>query len=71
MLKSTNAKIPAQNCFVEGESDDYDSEEDLDDFELINFDMIGVKETSEALHKPLIDLINKSNPDQQRNLTFK
>lgn len=71
MLKTTNAKNPNQNCFLEGESDEYDSEEDLDNFEKINFDMMGVKEPSDALHKSLLDLINKTKPNLQRNLTFK
>jgi hypothetical protein len=33
--------------------------------------MIGIKEPSDALHKPLLDLISKTKPDLQRNLTFK
>lgn len=52
MLKETTKKAPVATCFVEGESEDYDSEDDINfDTPMINFDIAGVKEPTNDFHK--------------------
>ena len=57
---------PQNECFREGESEDYDSEDadDIDfDTPVVNFDIVGVKDEAHAFHKTVMNLVAKHTED--------